>query len=148
VAIRTASPTVTYKRSVSDVSLKLLLVTVAEIIGADLVVHSGDRDHTPKGGAKKSLHKASRAADLHAVGISDGAAFQRLRDNKERLMQRAPINRFQVLLHGPHTSTEGPHIHIGDYHLIRAELRGTGVEFWTEGLTAATKGKYSRLEED
>jgi hypothetical protein len=145
VAVRTSSPKVTYKKTVSDVSLKLLLVNVAEIVGADLVVHSGDRAHTPKGGAKKSLHKHSRAADLHAVGVSDAVVFERLRANKKKLEQCSSIGRFQVLRHGPYTKTEGAHIHIGDFHLIRAEVKGTGVEFWTEGLTPQTKGKYSRL---
>jgi hypothetical protein len=42
---------------------------------------------------------------------------------------------------------EGPHIHVGDYHLIRAEVKGTGVEFWTEGLTPDTKGKYTRVKD-
>jgi hypothetical protein len=147
MAIRSSSHTITYKKEVSDVPLKLLLVTVAEIVGADLVVHSGDRRHVPKGGAKKSLHKPGRAADLHAVGVSDAVVFERLKAQQDRLVEKAPINRFQVLRHGPHTATEGPHIHIGDYHLIRAEVKGTGVEFWTEGLTPDTKGKYSRVKD-
>ena len=147
MSVRTTPPKVVYKKTVSDVSLKLLLVRVAEILGSDITVHSGDRDHIPKGGAKKSLHLPGRAADFHAVGITDAVAFERLKDHKDRLADKAPINRFQVLRHGPYTKTEAPHLHIGDYHLIRAEVKGTGVEFWTEGLTAATKGKYSRVQD-
>jgi hypothetical protein len=140
------SPKVLYKKEVSDVPLKLLLVVVAEILQTDIKVHSGDRSFVPMGGSKTSHHLAGRAADFHAVGMSDEDAFEALRAARDKLETRAPINRFQVLRHGPFTTTEGPHLHIGEYPLIKALVKGVGLTFWVEGINSATGGKYSEVK--
>jgi hypothetical protein len=48
-----------------------------------------------------------------------------------------------VIYHGPHTETEAEHIHVGDYPLIKGLTLGAGVTFLTEGVTPASKGKYT-----
>jgi hypothetical protein len=135
-------PRVTYLKPVSDTSLKLFLDRIAMLLGTNLTVHSGDREHQPKGSPSKSLHLKHRAADFHVVGVPDRLAFDRLRSQRNQLNE-LPANRFQLIYHGPHTETEAEHLHIGDYALIKAVVLGPGITFLLEGTTADAKGRYT-----
>ena len=138
----TPRPSVTYRKHVSDIQLQLVLGRIAEILGYALTVHSGDRDFRPKGSPGKSLHLHHRAADFHVSGLTDQQAFDVLRRKRSELGP-LPIHRLQIIHHGRYTETEGEHLHIGDYALIRALALGPGVTFLNEGTTPQTTGHYS-----
>ena len=135
-------PVVTYQRPVSDIQLRIVIEQIAELLGRGLRVHSGDRDYRPAGSPKRSLHLAHRAADFHVAGMSDQHAFQLLKQSRKKL-PTSGIHRYQIIHHGPHTETEGEHLHIGDYQFIKSLLVGPGVTFLVEGLSPRTKGVYS-----
>ena len=44
-------------KQISDGDLRTKLQQIAVVSGFDVIVKSGERKHTPKGGAKGSLHK-------------------------------------------------------------------------------------------
>jgi hypothetical protein len=136
-------PKVLFLRPVSDIQLRLLLGSIAELLGRDLRVHSGDRDYRPKGSPRRSLHLAHRAADLHVNGMTDDQAFRLLLALRTKLPTN-DIHRYQLIHHGQFTETEAEHIHIGDYPLITGLALGPGVTCLVEGMTPQTKGKYSR----
>jgi hypothetical protein len=133
-----------YRKVVSDVELQLILRRIAEILGTNITVHSGDRDFRPKGSPAKSLHLLHRAADVHAAGMTDTDLFD-LSQNKKSEIFDSVSHRYQVIHHGRFTETEGEHVHIGDYALIKALAVGPGISFYAEGMTPATKGKYILL---
>jgi uncharacterized protein YcbK (DUF882 family) len=140
----TKTPQVHYKKPVSDTELKLILQRIAETLGRDINVHSGDRDYRRKGSPPKSLHLSHRAADLHVPGLIDIEVFNQLRNAKDKIFA-GTVNSYQVIRHCPHTETEAAHIHIGHYHFIRSFVTGPGVSFFVEGLTPGTKGKYTKV---
>ena len=143
-AMLTRLPSVYYTKKVSDLEIKLILQCIADAVGSNLSVHSGDRDFRPKGGAKRSLHMAHRAADIHAEGISDAVLFRTIKAEREKIFTSF-IHRYQVLHHGKYTETEGEHVHIGDYQFIKAVTMGPGITFLIEGMTPKTKGVYSEV---
>jgi hypothetical protein len=130
-----------YHKPVSDVELQLIVKRIADRLGTSITVHSGDRDFRPKGSPKKSLHLSHRAADVHAEGITDAALFELLLAKKSEIFDSVS-HRYQVIHHGRFTETEGEHVHIGDYQLIKALVVGPGINFFVEGMTPATKGHY------
>jgi hypothetical protein len=130
-----------YKKPVSDMELQLIVKRIADAVGI-VTVHSGDRDFRPQGSPKHSLHLSHRAADLHAEGMTDSALFDFLRGHKGDIFKSA-VHRYQVIHHGRFTETEGEHIHLGDYHLIKSYTTGPGVSFFVEGMTPASRGVYT-----
>jgi hypothetical protein len=130
-----------YSKPVSDIELQLIIKRIAECGGTTITVHSGDRDFRAKGSPKKSLHLHHRAADVHASGLTDTDLFELLRAKKDEIFNSV-VHRYQVIHHGKFTETEGEHVHIGDYHQIKALVVGLGVSFFVEGMSPATKGKY------
>jgi len=138
----TKNGTVHYRKHVSDVELQLILKRTADALGTVITVHSGDRDFRPKGSPAKSLHLPHRAADIHAAGISDSALFQKLLDGRAEIF-KSVVHRYEVIHHGKFTATEGEHVHIGDYHFIKADTDGAGIVFKEEGIAPTTKGRYT-----
>jgi hypothetical protein len=137
-------PVVHFNKPVTDVDLHLVLDKIALALGTNIVVHSGDRDYRPKGSPSRSLHLSHRAADLHAPGMSDDLLFNRVQAAKTTIFGSA-VNSYQVIHHGKFSETEGEHVHIGHYQLIKAFSTGPGVSFWVEGITADGKGVYRKL---
>jgi hypothetical protein len=143
VMLRSKSPEVHYKKNVSDTWLRRFLVAVAHLCGGDVTVHSGDREFVPKGGSKKSQHLLGRAADLKVSGLSPKQVFERLSNAAEQLP--APLARYQILHHGPFTATEAEHVHIGRYGFLQKESDRPGFDFWVEGDSLTTRGKYRKV---
>lgn len=130
-------PTVTYKKVVSDASLKNLLERIANHLDKDIIVHSGDRGHVPTGGSKTSLHLQHRAADFHIQKMTDSDGFKLLKQDYKTLFDAD--EEWEVIHHGKFTETEAEHLHIGRY----GNGRKGKVKFKTEGLSAATRGRYN-----
>jgi hypothetical protein len=132
---------VKYTKGVSDDHLKTVLQRIAEFLKKDITVHSGDRGHVPQGGSRTSLHLQHRAADFHITGLADAQAFKELK----KAVQTGAAQLFdategyEFIHHGPHTETEGEHLHLGHYQDRYPGL----VVFKTEGLTKATSGDYT-----
>ncbi len=124
---------------VSDKDLLALLDKISDSLGVTVEITSGDRNSVPGGGSRTSDHLAGRAVDIHFVGMPDARAFGMLRQNRKAIFGEGTMG-FQVIHHGPHTQTQGEHIHIGD----NADRNKAG--FWTEGLGAASRGHYLRVE--
>jgi Peptidase M15 len=123
---------------VSDPEICRLLQTIADLYGRTVHVTSGDRNHVPKGGSKTSLHLQKRAADLYVHGVTLGKLYQDLKLFIAMVFD--PTQGYEVIWHGPHTATGGPHLHLGHY----PGKKWTGyVRFKTEGLTTATRGHYA-----
>lgn len=139
-------PTVNYGHfDVSDQRLRDTLENIAREIGQSVRVTSGDRVGVPKGGSKRSLHLTNQAVDFHIEGISDETAFTLIRSRRKAIFGDAKGNgfRYQIIRHGPHTETQGAHLHLGYVPDGRAGyLRG----FVAEGVTQAGKGHYSHVE--
>lgn len=129
-------PTVTYNRAVSDDNVKTILQRIANQMGKNISVHSGDRHHVPSGGSTTSLHLQHRAADLHVQGTTDGEAFTALKAHYNDFFDSGEA--YEVIHHGRYTETEAEHLHIGRY----GENRRGYVDFKIEGDTLATKGNY------
>lgn len=104
---------VNYAKPVSDEHLKTVLQRMANFFNKDVNVHSGDRNFVPRGGSRRSLHLAHRAADLHVAGMTDAEVYNSLRANTGSIFDRT--QGYEVIRHGIHTETGGPHIHIGHY---------------------------------
>jgi Peptidase M15 len=134
-----SKPKVNYRgKTVSDPNVRKVLSKVASRLEANVNVTSGDRSSVPSGGSKKSHHLQRRAADFHVSGHTDKEVFGRLRSERRQVFDRA--HKYQVILHGPHTATTAPHIHIGRYK------DGTGVVFLKEGMTKNSRGKYQPVK--
>src|SRR5262245_32934295 len=129
-------------KAVSDAFLKQFMESVASLLASRVTVHSGDRHHIPKGGAKKSLHLSGRAADFHIDGMSDAEGFRFLWLHKAKLPS-SEIDRYQVLHHGAHTETEAEHLHLGHYQMVQALVVGPGITFLVEGQSPGTRGRYA-----
>ena len=124
--------------TVSDPQVRAELDRIAEVTGRDVQVTSGDRNFVPRGGARNSDHLHKRAADFHLQGLTDEAAFALLRRDASTLFSRPMI--FQLIRHGPHTQTQGAHIHLG-----RPTEGGPRCGIWTEGLTPESRGHYDKV---
>lgn len=135
------SVTIRGRKSVSDAFLREFMDGLARNLGLSIAVHSGDRDHRPKGSPSRSLHLAHRAADFHIRGMSDERGFAFLWQHRKSLPM-SEIDRYQIIHHGKFTATEGEHLHVGHYQMIKAYAAGPGVTFWTEGRTVGSKGHY------
>jgi hypothetical protein len=135
---------VTYKKPTSDINLQIVAERVSQLLGRNVIVHSGDRDYRPKGSPAKSLHLSHRAIDLHIPNLPDSRVFNELKKHRAEIFASI-VESYQVIHHGPHTETEAEHIHIGHYHLIKSVLTGPGVSFFTEGMTTKGKGHYSKV---
>lgn len=130
-------PTVTYQKNVSDNNVKTVLQRIADSFGANITVHSGDRNFVPGGGSKTSLHLQNRAADFHIQGYTDAQGFDAIKAKFDQIFDASEA--YEFIRHGTHTATGGPHLHIGRY----GNGRKGYVKFKTEGLSAATKGNYN-----
>jgi hypothetical protein len=137
-------PIVHFIKPVSDNALRLILNEIAQTLGTNVIVHSGDRDYRPKGSPSRSLHLSHRAADLHAPGMTDDLLFGKLQAAKAKIFHSA-INSYQVIHHGKFSETEGEHVHIGHYQLIKSFVTGPGVSFWAEGIIPGSKGHYRMI---
>ena len=123
--------------TVSDQTVKDILQNMCDYFQADVLVTSGDRTFVPEGGSTTSLHLNSRAADLHVDGVDDGVVYLNLRNLGYNSVFQSG-NGYEFIWHGIHTSTGGPHIHMGRYGSA-----GVGyVNFKKEGITADGAGKY------
>lgn len=127
---------VSYSHNVSDAHLRVVLQRIADVHGRDVSVHSGDRDTVVQGSNPGSLHLAHRAADFHIGGLTDSEVFSSLRAHIASIFDRS--EGYEVIRHGEHTNTGGPHVHLGHY---LGRYQGS-VHFKTEGLSPATKGEY------
>jgi hypothetical protein len=123
---------------VSDAAIRACLERIADATGRVITVTSGDKDFVPSGGAKNSDHLHKRAADFHLEGLTDEVAFDEVRSKRSAIFSEPMI--FQVIRHGPHTQTQGPHIHLGE-----PAAGSPRCGFWTEGLTPSTKGHYRKI---
>lgn len=130
-------PTVTYLKTVSDNNVKIVLQRIADNLGKNISVHSGDRTSIVQGSSKSSLHIHKRAADFHIQGISDAAGFKLLKEKFNDLFDADEA--YEMIHHGQHTATGGEHLHLGRY----GNGRKGYVKFKTEGLSPATKGNYN-----
>ena len=123
-------------KPVSDADLKEVLQRLADAIGKDVKVSSGDRATALTVGAGTgSLHLQNRAVDFHVDGETDDNVYAKLKDGYATIFSAS--NRYEVIQHGPHTETMGAHVHIGRY--------GSGtpaVLFIKEGMNEETKAKY------
>jgi hypothetical protein len=130
-------PTVNYHgHHVADPEIRRVLQTIADLYGKNVEVTSGDRSFVPKGGSKTSLHLDKRAADLYINGETLHKIFLDLKIYIAMVFDST--KGYEVILHGVHTATGGPHVHIGHYG-----HRHVGyVVFKTEGLTKAGHGHY------
>lgn len=144
--IKVNRPSVKYNKPVSCTWLKRFLEAVAATVGGEITVHSGDRDHVPQGGSKTSQHLKGRAADLKVSGFSPKQVFDRLLAAGETLP--SPMRaRYQILYHGKHTATEAEHVHVGRYSFFDEKKSSlAGFDFWMEGATPETRGKYSLVK--
>ncbi|RDS84470.1 hypothetical protein DWU98_00370 [Dyella monticola] len=109
-------PTVIYGRyHASDQRLQNMLQHIAETIGRDVRVTSADRINIVKGSSVNSLHLINEAVDFHVIGLSDAEAFRALRENRVAIFgpEVGDDYRWQLIQHGPYTSTGGPHLHLG-----------------------------------
>jgi len=109
-------PTVIYgKNRISDPRLQNMLQHIAEILGRDILVTSGDRTTIVKGSSSKSLHLINEAVDFHVVGLSDAEAFQVIKEDRNAIfgLERNENFRWQLIRHGPFTETKGAHLHLG-----------------------------------
>jgi len=122
-------------KTISDDNIKAVLQKIADTLEGDVNVTSGDRNYVPAGGSQTSLHLQKRAADLSVSGYSLKDAFAKLKEQKATIFDAD--KKYEVIRHGDHTATGGPHIHIGRF------ATGTGVSFKVEGLTEVSKGVYT-----
>lgn len=109
-------PTVIYGRyRVSDTRIKEKLQSIAEILGRDIRITSGDRTKIVKGSSRKSLHLINEAVDFHVAGLSDTMAFRMIREDRVTIFgeEAGQDFRWQLIQHGSHTKTGGPHLHLG-----------------------------------
>jgi hypothetical protein len=109
-------PTVIYgKRRVSDIRLQDMLQHIAQTLGRDIRVTSGDRSSIVQGSSSKSLHLINEAVDFHVIGLSDAEAFQIIREDRTIIFgqETGAAYRWQLIRHGPHTKTNAPHLHLG-----------------------------------
>jgi hypothetical protein len=121
----------------SDPEVRAVFEAIAQALNSTPVYTSGDREQPVKGGASRSDHLIHRAQDGHIKGRSDAEVFEHLRSNPELV----PETGYQVIQHGPHTATQGGHIHIGRAPDDHARYSRPS-EFMVEGLSPATRGKY------
>ena len=120
--------------TVSDPRVREALDQISKYFASSTVnVRSGDRNFRPKGSPANSPHLTHQAADFHVVGQTDDQVKRSLKDPS---MTEA-LRGLRVLQHGPHTATEGAHIHIDS----RGKT-GQPARFMHEGMTPAGKGHY------
>ncbi len=132
-------PTVTYNKTVSDSNVKSVMQRIADKLGRNISVHSGDRTFVPKGSSTASLHIQKRAADFHIHGLTDKQGFTNIKSVFNDLFDASEA--YEFIHHGPYTATGGEHLHIGRYGNGRAGY----VKFKTKGLSPGTKGNYSDI---
>lgn len=130
-------PTVTYLKNVSDNNVKTILQRIANSLGKDITVHSGDRTTIVKGSSQASLHIQKRAADFHIKGVSDAQGFKLIKGKTNELFDANEA--YEFIHHGVYTATGGEHLHLGRY----GNGRKGYVKFKTEGLSPNTKGNYA-----
>lgn len=123
---------------VSDPDVRAVLERIAGTLSHDVKVTSGDRDYVPSGGSKTSDHLTHHAADFHVEGIPDSSAFDAIRSQADSIFDRD--SHYQFIYHGPHTSTQGEHLHVG-----HGTAHTHGVDFKVEGLGPADGGHYSLI---
>ena len=123
---------------VSDPDIQAMLEKIADLTGRVVNVTSGDRDFVPAGGARNSDHLKKRAADFHLEGLTDEAAYAEIKTKRSAIFGASMA--FQLIRHGPHTQTQGAHIHLG-----QPQAGSPRCGFWTEGLTPADKGHYHKV---
>lgn len=134
--------TVTYLKTVSDGNVKTILQRIATRLNKNITVHSGDRNHVPRGGSTRSLHLQHRAADLHIQGLSDANGFAMLKTHMNEIFDATEA--YEVIHHGKYTETEAEHLHIGRY----AGGRRGYVDFKLEGEIPSTRGNYRTTREN
>lgn len=127
---------VTYVKTVSDANVRAVIQRIANALSRNIRVHSGDRNFVPGGGSRTSLHLAKRAADFHINGVTDAEGFRLIKAKFNELFDAAEA--YEMILHGEHTATGGPHLHLGRY----GNGRSGYVDFKVEGTTPALKGNY------
>lgn len=129
---------------VSDEHVRNALERIADELGRVVRVTSGDRGNVPKGGSSKSLHLSHQAADFHCDGLRDEEAFGLMRMKRKDIFGSSIdlAFRFQIILHGSYTETQGSHLHLG---WVPEGREGYYRGFVIEGLTPATKGVYTRV---
>lgn len=96
--------------NVSDSLVRQALERLSAVTGKRVILTSGDRNHVPRGGSRTSLHLAHRAADFYVEGMGLEQAFNVIRQHRETILAGGG---FEVIWHGPNTSTGGPHLHLG-----------------------------------
>lgn len=125
-------------RITSDPEVKVVFDGIAASMQATPVYTSGDRDRPVADGSRRSDHLAARAQDGHVQGHTDAQVFAHLKANPALI----PPKGYQVIHHGPHTVTQGGHIHIGRAPDGHARCSRPS-QFLVEGLTPQTRGIYT-----
>jgi RHS repeat-associated protein len=121
---------------VSDPAVRGELMHISLYFGLPVEVTSGDRVTVlPVGAKDRSLHLQFRAADFHVGGLSDKEAFASMRS--AHLIDGG----FGLLRHGAFSETGAAHLHLEHRY---SSAPGT---YGVEGLTRATRGVYTRLQE-
>jgi hypothetical protein len=109
---------VTYRHTTRSGTLQNFASNLAGAENVHVVVISGDRNYVPQGGSTASEHlttdinpSAQGAIDFHAYyedgrQVPDGAL-----GSVAISSGRAETDGVRLILHGPGTNTEGPHLH-------------------------------------
>lgn len=124
-------------KTVSDDEIKTVLRQIADLLGKDINVTSGDRNYVPPGGSPTSLHLSHRAVDFHLAGMDDGAAYQQIKINSYYIFSSS--HGYEFIWHGDYTGTGGPHLHLGRFGAATPGY----VRCIKEGITSTGKGVYS-----
>jgi hypothetical protein len=123
--------------NVTDEEIKNVLQAIADVLGRNVNVSSGDRRKPLDVGAGKgSHHLIGTAADFHVQGLTDEMAYQKIKRFHESIFARG--NRYELIWHGPNTGTKGQHVHISRFK----NSSSGSVECMKEGDRPQNKNKY------
>ncbi len=122
-------------KAVSDENIKTVLDRIAAKLSGDVNLTSGDRGAVPQGGSETSHHLKHTAADFWVSNYTLEVAFTTIKDKQSEIFDADKT--YQVIRHGTHTKTGGPHIHIGR----DADAGKGGIQFLIEGDTPYGAGE-------
>ncbi len=138
-------------KNITDEEVKNVLQAIADTLGRNVNVTSGDRRKPLDVGAGKgSPHLFGRAADFHVQGLTDEIAYQKIKKFHESIF--ASGFGYQLLWHGPYTETTGQHIHISRFNgstsgTVQCVKEGDRPEnkkkYWTENIFTINWGRGS-----
>jgi len=93
-------------QNITDEEVKNVLQAIAEVLGRNVNVTSGNhRKPLDVGAGKGSPHLHGRAADFHVQGLTDEIAYQKIKKFHESIFARG--YGYQLLWHGPLYRNDG-----------------------------------------